>query len=128
MYLTSYLLGGTTMNLIKSIEYNKQYDDQLFKVELEYGMKDDKSNHELMLKIWHVTNEERGTKHIVVKEEITDLTAYPQIYEGATNIYIDNLEEIRNYINERIELIASSNRVNNIFKEVLQQLEEEERK
>ena len=116
------------MNLIKSIEYNKQYDDQLFKVELEYGMKDDKSNHELMLKIWHVTNEERGTKHIVVKEEITDLTAYPQIYEGATNIYIDNLEEIRNYINERIELIANSNRVNDTFKEVLEQLEEEENK
>lgn len=116
------------MNLIKSIEYNKEHDGQLFKVELEYGMKDDKSNHELMLKIWHVTNEERGTKHIVVKEEITDLTAYPQIYEGATNIYIDNLEEIRNYVNERIELIANSNKVNDIFKKVLEQLEEEESK
>lgn len=116
------------MSLIKSIEYNKQYEGQLFKVELEYGMKEDKSNHELILKIWHVTNEKRGTKHIVVKEEITDLTEYPQIYEGSTNIYIDNLHEIRNYINERIKLIAESNKVNDIFKEILEQLEEEESK
>ena len=114
------------MDLIKHIEYNKEYEGEMFLIELDYGMKEDKTNHVLNLKIWHITDKVKGIKHIALQDNIIDITSKPNIYQPVTDAYIDNLEEIKSFINQQISQIVESNNVKTQFIGILEKLEGEE--
>lgn len=96
------------MEEIKKQEYNKVVEGQKFIITLEYGMKEDKSNHILTATITHILDEKTGKKAKVYQDEITDLTHVPNVY-GDNNVHLDDaLWSIKNSINEQIKMIINS--------------------
>ncbi|XWX33976.1 hypothetical protein YJAMGPKP_CDS0077 [Staphylococcus phage PG-2021_46] len=116
------------MSLIKQIEFTREYENELFEIQLSYGMRDNKVNHYLMFKMWHVTDKVKGVKHIVSQEDIIDITSRPNIYEPIVDSEINNKDEINGFIKEKMKQIVDSDKINKEFIEVLGQLEVEDSK
>lgn len=82
------------MEVIKEVSYNKSTQKGLYLVSLKYGLKTDKSNHQLVLSIYEVTDKNLGKKHVIAKDDITDVIGIG-VYEQSS--LPDNIE--KNIIN-----------------------------
>ncbi len=110
------------MKLIKEIEYQREYENQLFFVKLEYGMRDDQTNHMLKMTIWHVLDKKTGKKTIVAQDDLIDVTSYPNIYEPK-KYNKNDIQNIKYHVNERIATIVQSKNVQDYFVSKLEEME-----
>lgn len=69
------------MNIEKTVTYNKRTDKGLYIITIDYGMLENKSDHQLMLTIHEVINETLGQKQKASQEDITGLTKM-QVYQS----------------------------------------------
>lgn len=112
------------MDIIKQVSYNKTTDKGLYLVDLKYGLRDDKSNHQLILSIYEITDKKLGQKSIVVKDEITDVIG-AGIYEK-TDLPDDLEQDIINIINDFISSVENKEKNINNIKEKLENIKNKE--
>lgn len=96
------------MEEIRKQEFNKTVEGQRFIITLEYGMKEDKSNHILKLSITHILDETTGKKAKIIQDDITDLLHIPNVYKESDVDLSIAMENIKSTINSQIEMVINS--------------------
>ena len=113
------------MEIIKRQEYNKVVNGESFIITLEYGMKEDKTNHSLKATITHILDTKTGKKAKVYQDDITDLTHVPNIYKESDIHLKDALWSIKNSINEQINMVINSEKNKESVENLMDELYEE---
>lgn len=113
------------MEIIKRQEYNKVVNGESFIITLEYGMKEDKTNHSLKATITHILDTKTGKKAKVYQDDITDLTHIPNIYKESDIHLKDALWSIKNSINEQINMVINSEKNKESVENLMDELYEE---
>lgn len=113
------------MEIIKKQEYNKVVDGETFVITLEYGMKEDKTNHSLKATITHILDTKTGKKAKVYQDDITDLTHVPNVYKESDIHLKDALWSIKNSINEQINMVINSEKNKESVENLMDELYEE---
>ena len=113
------------MEIIKKQEYNKVVNGESFVITLEYGMKEDKTNHSLRATITHILDTKTGKKAKVYQDDITDLTHVPNIYKESDIHLKDALWSIKNSINEQINMVINSEKNKESVENLMDELYEE---
>ena len=113
------------MEIIKKQEYNKVVNGESFVITLEYGMKEDKTNHSLKATITHILDAKTGKKAKVYQDDITDLTHVPNIYKESDIHLKDALWSIKNSINEQINMVINSEKNKESVENLMDELYEE---
>lgn len=113
------------MEIIKKQEYNKIVNGESFIITLEYGMKEDKTNHSLKATITHILDTKTGKKAKVYQDDITDLTHIPNIYKESDIHLKDALWSIKNSINEQINMVINSEKNKESVENLMDELYEE---
>ena len=113
------------MEIIKKQEYNKVVNGESFIITLEYGMKEDKTNHSLKATITHILDTKTGKKAKVYQDDITDLTHVPNIYKESDIHLKDALWSIKNSINEQINMVINSEKNKESVENLMDELYEE---
>ena len=113
------------MEIIKRQEYNKVVDGETFVITLEYGMKEDKTNHSLRATITHILDTKTGKKAKVYQDDITDLTHVPNVYKESDIHLKDALWSIKNSINEQINMVINSEKNKESVENLMDELYEE---
>ena len=113
------------MEIIKKQEYNKVVDGETFVITLEYGMKEDKTNHALKATITHILDTKTGKKAKVYQDDITDLTHVPNVYKESDIHLKDALWSIKNSINEQINMVINSEKNKESVENLMDELYEE---
>ena len=113
------------MEIIKKQEYNKVVDGETFVITLEYGMREDKTNHTLKATITHILDTKTGQKAKVYQDDITDLTHIPNIYKESDIHLKDALWSIKNSINEQINMVINSEKNKESVENLMDELYEE---
>lgn len=110
------------MEEIKKQEFNKTVEGQRFVITLEYGMKEDKSNHILKLSITHILDEDTGKKAKIIQDDITDLLHIPNVYKESDILMEDALQSIQSIVNEQIEMVINSKKNKESVENLLDEL------
>ena len=113
------------MEIIKRQEYNKVVNGESFIITLEYGMKEDKTNHSLKATITHILDTKTGKKAKVYQDDITDLTHVPNVYKDSDIHLKDALWSIKNSINEQINMVINSEKNKESVENLMDELYEE---
>ena len=113
------------MEIIKKQEYNKVVNGESFIITLEYGMKEDKTNHSLKATITHILDTKTGKKAKVYQDDITDLTHVPNVYKESDIHLKDALWSIKNSINEQINMVINSEKNKESVENLMDELYEE---
>lgn len=113
------------MDLIKKQEFNKEVNGEDFIVTLEYGMKDDKSNHVLKVNIVHVLDKKTGKKATVYQDNIVDITHIPSVYEETNLSFEEALTNIKGTINNQINMIINSRKNQESMEKLIDELYKE---
>ena len=113
------------MDIIKKQEYNKVVDGEAFVITLEYGMREDKTNHTLKATITHILDTKTGKKAKVYQDDITDLTHVPNVYQDSDILMKDSLWEIKKCLNDQIEMVINSRKNKESVKNLMDKLYEE---
>ena len=113
------------MEIIKRQEYNKVVNGESFIITLEYGMKEDKTNHSLKATITHILDIKTGKKVKVYQDDITDLTHVPNVYQDSDIHLKDALWSIKNSINEQINMVINSEKNKESVENLMDELYEE---
>ena len=113
------------MEIIKKQEYNKVVNGESFVITLEYGMKEDKTNHSLRATITHILDTKTGKKAKVYQDDITDLTHVPNVYKESDIHLKDALWSIKNSINEQINMVINSEKNKESVENLMDELYEE---
>ena len=113
------------MEIIKRQEYNKVVNGESFIITLEYGMKEDKTNHSLKATITHILDTKTGKKAKVYQDDITDLTHIPNVYKESDIHLKDALWSIKNSINEQINMVINSEKNKESVENLMDELYEE---
>ena len=113
------------MEIIKRQEYNKVVNGESFIITLEYGMKEDKTNHSLKATITHILDTKTGKKAKVYQDDITDLTHVPNVYKESDIHLKDALWSIKNSINEQINMVINSEKNKESVENLMDELYEE---
>ena len=113
------------MEIIKRQEYNKVVNGESFIITLEYGMKEDKTNHSLKATITHILYTKTGKKAKVYQDDITDLTHVPNVYKESDIHLKDALWSIKNSINEQINMVINSEKNKESVENLMDELYEE---
>ena len=113
------------MEIIKKQEYNKVVNGESFVITLEYGMKEDKTNHSLRATITHILDIKTGKKAKVYQDDITDLTHVPNVYKESDIHLKDALWSIKNSINEQINMVINSEKNKESVENLMDELYEE---
>ena len=113
------------MEIIKKQEYNKVVNGESFIITLEYGMKEDKTNHSLRATITHILDTKTGKKAKVYQDDITDLTHVPNVYKESDIHLKDALWSIKNSINEQINMVINSEKNKESVENLMNELYEE---
>ena len=113
------------MEIIKKQEYNKVVNGESFIITLEYGMKEDKTNHSLKATITHILDTKTGKKAKVYQDDITDLTHVPNVYQDSDIHLKDALWSIKNSINEQINMVINSEKNKESVENLMDELYEE---
>ena len=113
------------MEIIKKQEYNKVVDGETFVITLEYGMREDKTNHSLKATITHILDTKTGKKAKVYQDDITDLTHVPNVYKESDIHLKDALWSIKNSINEQINMVINSEKNKESVENLMDELYEE---
>ena len=113
------------MEIIKREEYNKLVNGESFIITLEYGMKEDKTNHSLKATITHILDTKTGKKAKVYQDDITDLTHVPNVYKESDIHLKDALWSIKNSINEQINMVINSEKNKESVENLMDELYEE---
>lgn len=112
------------MEVVKQVSYNKTTQKGLYLVLLKYGLKPDKSNHQLVLSIYEVTDKNLGKKHVIAKDDITDVIGI-EVYEQAN--LPDNIEKnIINVIDGYISSVENKEHNISVIGDMLDNLKEME--
>lgn len=110
------------MEEIKKQEFNKTVEGQSFIITLEYGMKEDKSNHILKLSITHILDKATGKKAKIIQDDITDLLHIPNVYKESDVLMEDALQSIQAIVNEQIEMVINSKKNKESVENLLDEL------
>ncbi|AWY02984.1 hypothetical protein [Staphylococcus phage VB-SauS-SA2] len=110
------------MEELKKQEFNKKVKGESFIITLEYGMKEDKTNHILKLTITHVLDKITGKKVKVLQDDITDLLHIPNVYKESDMLMEDALQSIQDTINEQIEMVINSKKNKESVENLLDEL------
>ena len=113
------------MEIIKKQEYNKVVNGESFIITLEYGMKEDKTNHSLKATITHILDTKTGKKAKVYQDDITDLTHVPNVYQDSDILIKDSLWEIKKCLNDQIEMVINSRKNKESVENLMDKLYEE---
>ena len=113
------------MEIIKRQEYNKVVNGESFIITLEYGMREDKTNHSLKATITHILDTKTGKKAKVYQDDITDLTHVPNVYKESDIHLKDALWSIKNSINEQINMVINSEKNKESVENLMDELYEE---
>ena len=113
------------MEIIKKQELNKVVDGETFVITLEYGMKEDKTNHSLRATITHILDAKTGKKAKVYQDDITDLTHVPNVYQDSDILMKDSLWEIKKCLNDQIEMVINSRKNKESVENLMDELYEE---
>ena len=113
------------MEIIKKQEYNKVVNEESFVITLEYGMKEDKTNHSLRATITHILDTKTGKKVKVYQDDITDLTHVPNVYQDSDILMKDSLLEIKKCLNDQIEMVINSRKNKESVENLMDKLYEE---
>lgn len=113
------------MDIIKKQEYNKVVDGESFIITLEYGMKEDKTNHMLKVTITHILDVKTGRKAKVYQDDITDLTHVPNVYKDSDILLEDSLLDIKKCLNDQIKMIINSKKNRESVEMLMDKLYEE---
>ena len=113
------------MEIIKKQEYNKVVDGETFVITLEYGMREDKTNHALKATITHILDTKTGKKVKVYQDDITDLTHVPNVYTESNILMKDSLWEIKKCLNDQIEMVINSRKNKESVENLMDELYEE---
>ena len=111
--------------IIKKQEYNKVVDGETFVITLEYGMKEDKTNHALKATITHILDTKTGKKAKVYQDDITDLTHVPNVYQDSDILMKDSLWNIKKCLNDQIEMVINSRKNKESVENLMDELYEE---
>ena len=110
------------MEELKRQEFNKEVKGENFIISLEYGMKEDKTNHILKLTITHVLDDITGKKVKVLQDDITDLLHIPNVYKESDILMEDALQSIQTVVNEQIEMVINSKKNKESVENLLDEL------
>lgn len=110
------------MEELKRQEFNKEVKGESFIITLEYGMKEDKTNHILKLTITHVLDKVTGKKVKVFQDDITDLLHIPNVYKESNISMEDALQSIQTMVNEQIEMVINSKKNKESVENLLNEL------
>lgn len=110
------------MEELKRQEFNKEVKGENFIISLEYGMKEDKTNHILKLTITHVLDDITGKKVKVLQDDITDLLHIPNVYKESNIAMDDALQSIQTVVNEQIEMVINSKKNKESVENLLDEL------
>ena len=113
------------MEIIKKQEYNKVVNGESFIITLEYGMKEDKTNHSLRATITHILDTKTGKKAKVYQDDITDLTHVPNVYQDSDILMKDSLWSIKKCLNDQIEMVINSRKNKESVENLMDELYEE---
>ena len=113
------------MQIIKKQEYNKVVDGETFVITLEYGMKEDKTNHSLRATITHILDTKTGKKAKVYQDDITDLTHVPNVYTESNILMEDSLYNIKQCLNDQIRMVINSRKNKESVENLMDELYEE---
>ena len=113
------------MEIIKRQEYNKVVNGESFIITLEYGMKEDKTNHSLKATITHILDTKTGKKAKVYQDDITDLTHVPNVYQDSDILMEDSLYNIKQCLNDQIKMVINSRKNRDSVEKLMDELYEE---
>src|SRR5699024_6791894 len=111
--------------IIKRQENNKLVNSKTFIITLEYGMKEYKTNHNLKATITHIKDTKKVKKKKVYKDDITDLTHVPNVYQDSDILMKDSLWEIKKCLNDQIEMVINSRKNKESVENLMDKLYEE---
>lgn len=113
------------MEIIKRQEYSKVVNGESFIITLEYGMKEDKTNHSLRATITHILDAKTGKKAKVYQDDITDLTHVPNVYKESDILMKDSLWSIKQCLNDQIRMVINSRKNKESVENLMDELHEE---